>query len=838
MVYRDISRMLQVVGVAALCAAPMLGQNSAQLFGPVNVRPSEAGAGSGPNQVIFNSSTMNLTCPVFPIAVLSSAASATPGTSANVLVDNEILLSNLTTAALPVDLCKGGSSCFSSSYEQQASAGTLTGVDPDTIVSTGGIAAINISPFLTAGTQQIRIDLVDQGGYVASSSLFLNTNCTSNGVAGPSTISGNTISPTNLTPAELNQSFAFNSTPGQVVDFQYSLGTAESAGTLSINAKGSTPQVSDAGLEPLVAFPLLVSGTSFATSSCLVHSGELLNGTPACKLYTLQCTTGNGNNASGAQCPVSNVANEILNDVFDGPPFTLPDIPTPSGTTFHEGLGFLMAAEGWLGGPCSFDPASGLQNELCPQNLLTSFTGPGLYLSGGQTTHPNSTFITVAQVPEDLTSVTVTDSTGHPVTLGPGNWTNNPNVYLKLSSQPPNLVGTTVPGAATFVPAPITSITYGISTGTTAPTPGTTTGSDITLANSSQTCPAPTAPLDPPATTFTAPLQGLGDLADGSYLVHYYATDCAGTEELKFTQDKSQSWSTNFYTYPINVDTVAPEVSSGPTLSTMGPYYPGQAVTVTYACSDDRSGVVLCGTQHFAPGTPQTGPITTTLPTSSGGSQTFTVLAVDAAGNQSSKSVTYSVNLDSQISFTLFPSTTIYPLGTGVILHLANTNGHVPSGTVSIMEAGNTLATFRLNDGGVIALVGAKLAVGTHHLYASYSGDSFNPAGFSTQATLTVLPSPVALHLSCSKAQIAFGSNFTCAVNAESLAPPTQGSLTYSVDGGASVVLPLTGGAANISIPSPAVGSHNVVFSFPAQSNYSAANPVTERFTVTAPPAS
>ena len=826
--FRFINHLFKVIGTTALCAVPMVAQNSAiQLFGPVNVRLSQSGAGSGSNQVIFNSSTLSLTCPSPITAVLSSSADG----SGNVLVDNNI---NVTKGILPVNVCQG--SCFTSSYQNAASAGTLTGVDPDTITSTGGVSPIDISSYLVFGTQQITINLADQGGYEASSSLYLVTNCTSGGVNGPANISGNTIPPNNPAPAQLNQSFNFDSVPSQAVGFQYNLGGAQNAGTLTIDPSGASPQVTDAGLDPLVAFPLLVSGTSFATSSCLVHSGELVNGAPGCKLFTLQCTTGSGSNASGAQCPVSSVANEVLQDVFDGPPFTLPDIPTPSGT-FHQGLGFLMAAEGWPGGPCTFDPASGLQNELCPQNLLTTFAGPGIFTSSGQTTHPNSTFISIAQVPEDLTSVTVTDNAGHPVTIGPGSWTNNPSPYVQLSSRPPNLAGTTVPGATAFVAAPIASITYGISAGPNAPAPGTTTASDILLANSTQACPAPTAPTDPLATTFTPPLQPLGNLSDGSYLLHYFATDCAGTEELKFLQDNTGSWSTNFYTYPINVDTVAPTVSSGPTLSAAGPYYAGQVVTATYACTDDRSGVVRCGGQTFAPGTLQTGSITTTLPTSAAGSQTFTVLAVDAAGNQTSQSVSYQVDLDTQISFSLVPNTTIYPLGTGVLIHLANTAGHVPSGTVKIMEAGTTLATFKLSNGGVISLVGAGLSAGTHHLYASYSGDKYNPAGFSAPATVNVEPTPVVLVLACSNGKIVAGSSFACTVEADSLAEPTQGSINYSLDGGASVVLPLSSGRAKISIPSPTVGSHSLVVNYPAQTNYGAANRVTEKFSVTAPPA-
>ncbi len=106
-------------------------------------------------------------------------------------------------------------------------------------------------------------------------------------------------------------------------------------------------------------------------------------------------------------CPTSQQRNEIFEDVFDGPSFTLPDVLGTNLLIYHQGVGFLEAKDGWSGGPCVFDSSSNIANLLCPQNLLTSFTGPGAYTSGARGQSSNSTFITVAPVPEDLTIVTV-----------------------------------------------------------------------------------------------------------------------------------------------------------------------------------------------------------------------------------------------------------------------------------------------------------------------------------------------------------------------------------------------------------------------------------------------
>ena len=208
---------------------------------------------------------------------------------------------------------------------------------------------------------------------------------------------------------------------------------------------------------------------------------------------------------------------------------------------------------------------------------------------------------------------------------------------MKLRSQPPQLVGTGLAGADTFVASPIRSITFGISAANSVPVPGSAVATDTVLAN-------PSLCSDPVAAAFAAPVQQITGLEDGKYLLHYYAQDCAGTQELKFAKDTAGSWVTSFYTFPINIDTVLPDVASGPTLSPNGPYYPGQVVTATFQMQEELSGIVQCGSQTFASGVADTDTLTATVPTTGSGTQTFTVVAKDAAGNQRSQSVTYQVS--------------------------------------------------------------------------------------------------------------------------------------------------------------------------------------------------
>jgi hypothetical protein len=831
-------------GAIAVCSTlmvpAMLAQNSIRVFGPVNVRDSATGTGFGSSAVVFNSATLNLTCGASPItAVLSSSADST----GNVLVDNNVQVSVTAQSGStgPVNVCRGGTAdnspdgpsqnCFTTSYQQPAGNGKLAGQNPDTFVSTGGVAAIDISGHLMPGAIQLKIDLVDTGSFLASSTIYLNTNCTQTGVSGPATITGNPIPQTNPTPAQLTQNFAFNPTTNQQVQFVYDLSEAQAAGTLSITP-GTIPGTDDLPIDPTTFQADLVKNTSFATSTCLIHSGELVNGAPACKLFTLQCTVGTSNNESGAQCPVSSLPNEIFQDVFDGPSFTLPDIQTPGGPTFHQGVGFLMAAEGWSGGPCTFDAASGLENLPCPQNLLSNFSGPGLYDATGRTSHPNSTFVPVTQVPEDLTTVTVAGQQ-------PGGWIHSLTANVTLSSQPPALAGTNLPGLANFVPSPIQSITYGISPANGVPLPAAPASTDTVVQNTIP-CPAPANPLDPPATVFTTDTQTLGGLADGSYLIHYFAQDCAGTEELQFTKDASGSWSTSYYTYPINVDTIAPAVASGPVLTpSSGSYLVGQAVTAAYSCTDERSGLIRCGASTFSANSAplNTGTLSSPVDTSSPGPKTYTVMAVDAAGNQSSATVNYVVtSFDTAIKITLSSPTVTYPLGTNVVITVAPTHGHTPTGSVQLFDGTTLLQKSNLQGNGAAYLYIQGLAAGTHSLSVVYSGDAFNPGGTSAPVTLTVKPVPVNLTASCWNANFPYGADYHCGAYASSTAGAPQGVITYQYDGATPVTLPLQNGTAQFVLTRPSVGTHHVLIAYAAQTNYAAANPVSEAFTVTNAP--
>jgi len=698
---------------AILFAQGLVAQTTIQLFGPVNVARSVSSA-SYSTPYAFNTNTLNLTCPTTGItAMLSGPSQGNSGPllsggggylpGGNLLVDNNIIVTVAPAGTLPTPanvcpntIAAGGlpanealyaNNCFNGIYE--GAAQYIIGLNPDTSLvdpntglpnpagqpldSVGGVPQIDISGYLntTGLPQDVTIALDDEGGEVAGSTVFLTTNCTQGPVTGPGQISGSPIVASS--GQGLTQTFTFNSNAGnpqsnqppQVVSFVYDLSAASAASSLTQNENTAVPVAGDLPVDPTTFQSTFVPQTSFATSNCLIHTGEALtNGNAACKLYTLECTTVNSNNLpTGAQCPVSSQVNEIVGDIFDGPAFGLQNIYTP-GDVFHEGIGFLMASDTWSatsGGPCGFDPTSGLGNLPCPQNLITSFSGPGKFSGQGTTTNPNSTFITVAGVPEDKTAVSVSGE-------WPDHWVNTHTPQVSFNSEAPNLSkGASVlngsgklvalPGAGNYIPAPIKSITYGVSSAGSVPMPvNEPIASDATLLNPAVAagCPVPTSGSPGPKVqpNFVPPVQTLSIPTDGQYLLHYYAQDCAGTQELQFVlnpasaQNPAPYWTTSFYTRELNVDTNPPVVTPLTLSPAGGSYKVGAVVTASFSCSDlnTGAGVVLCGSNVYATETTYNTPkLTLKVPTGSAGSKTFTVYAVDGAGNISSKSIAYSV---------------------------------------------------------------------------------------------------------------------------------------------------------------------------------------------------
>jgi hypothetical protein len=92
------------------------------------------------------------------------------------------------------------------------------------------------------------------------------------------------------------------------------------------------------------------------------------------------------------------------------------------------------------------------------------------------------------------------------------------------------------------------------------------------------------------------------------------------------------------------------------------------------------------------------------------------------------------------------------------------------------------------------------------------------------------------MDVSCWNASFPYGGNYECTVSVSSAGGTPLGSITYSVDRGAIVAVPLSSGNAQFTIAEPMAGNHQVVIAFAQQTNYAAAASQTESFTVTPAP--
>jgi len=285
-----------------------------------------------------------------------------------------------------------------------------------------------------------------------------------------------------------------------------------------------------------------------------------------------------------------------------------------------------------------------------PQDALTQFVG-GDPAAGGTTRTTNSTFIPVLNMPLPITVPVVTSA--NPLgCLLPGIlpcWQKSTgSVNVKFFSSPAIYPFFNPLPANGFVAAPIQSVTFGTNLSSTTPAVPDTTypvPHDVVL-NNAGACPLV------PSGIFTATGSTSVDTAsqqaftEGRYILHYFATDCANTEELKFKviNSPTANWA-SFKTVQLNIDATAPVITF--VSKVVSTNTKGGTVKVTFHCDDALladgslgSGVITCGGMLFlAPA--HTGTVTSTfsVKTQHG---TITLTGTDLAGNAAvSVPVTY-----------------------------------------------------------------------------------------------------------------------------------------------------------------------------------------------------
>jgi hypothetical protein len=259
--------------------------------------------------------------------------------------------------------------------------------------------------------------------------------------------------------------------------------------------------------------------------------------------------------------------------------------------------------------------------------------------------------------------------------------------------------------------------------------------------------------------------------------------------------------------------------------------------TVVFTAGTGAGATVIC-TSLVTAVTATTGTATCTYTPTGTGTVPITAAYSDAYHVPSSSSLNLNVAppYDSSIHLTLTPTTVTYP-GTSVAsVCVTPKTSAAATGTIHLNGGTTLLSTLTLKSGCGTGLLPLGLSAGTHPITAAYSGDTNNPSGNSAPVTLTVNPAPVLMVPVCGPASLTYGSSYQCNVGFVYLIGLVNGSMTYSLDGGAAVKVPISSGLATFTITKPAVGTHHLVVNFAAQTNFQSAGPITETFTVKTAP--
>ena len=145
-----------------------------------------------------------------------------------------------------------------------------------------------------------------------------------------------------------------------------------------------------------------------------------------------------------------------------------------------------------------------------------------------------------------------------------------------------------------------------------------------------------------------------------------------------------------------------------------------------------------------------------------------------------------------------------------------------PTGTVTFSDGSQQIGQSTVSSG-VATLTTSALAIGSHSITASYSGDSNYGASVSSVLTQVVANASTTTTLSAAPNPANVGQNVTFTA---SVTPATSGSPTGTVsffDGSAQIgSSSLSGGLATFSTSTLAAGSHNVTAVYSGDENYNA----------------
>jgi hypothetical protein len=267
--------------------------------------------------------------------------------------------------------------------------------------------------------------------------------------------------------------------------------------------------------------------------------------------------------------------------------------------------------------------------------------------------------------------------------------------------------------------------------------------------------------------------------------------------------------------------------------SSVNPVTLGQSVTFTATASGGTPHPT--GTIEFLDGTTvlgsstvnANGTATFAISTLTFGAQSITATyegdtdhAVSASAALSEKVVQAAT---ASLSSSVNPS--IFGVNVAFTVKITGVGSLIPTGMVTFSDGATTLGTATLSNTGTASLQTAALAVGSHSISVSYSGDT-NYSTTSTVLIQTVQSATTQISLAASANPAIYGTPLTLTATVTGNGGLVgTGSVTFT-DGGTSIGSALlnANGVASLSLSTLAPGAHSIVANYAGDSNINASS--------------
>ncbi len=160
------------------------------------------------------------------------------------------------------------------------------------------------------------------------------------------------------------------------------------------------------------------------------------------------------------------------------------------------------------------------------------------------------------------------------------------------------------------------------------------------------------------------------------------------------------------------------------------------------------------------------------------------------------------------------PVTLTIHLGSAISAGGTTQPGPVPPGALTLSEAGAVLSNLQPDASGLVTYTIPKPTVGTHIYTVTYAGTTTYSAATASTAVSITAPAPTTLSASISPSPAALGQTVTLAATVTSAAAVPTGSVTFT-DGATDLgTVPLSVGAASLSLSTLSAGLHTITIAY------------------------